>query len=122
MTHTQIKFFTPAWFKALFRGEHSLGDTFWGGVFGVQLVFIPLWVAAEFFIQITVPTLEPTVFLISNVIFLIYSLLLTRAVLIVARKSPKSGGWRWAAVIYCALSAGIFAWLVSSAVTALSAL
>ncbi len=114
MTEQRPAFFTPSWFGALFRGEHSLGDTFWGGAFGVQLIFVPVWAAAEFLIQVILPTLEPTIFMISMAIFLAYSLLLTRSVFIVARKSPAAGGWRWAAVIYCLVFVVVLAKLLVS--------
>lgn len=121
MTEERPRFFTPTWFAALFRGEHSMGDTFWGGAFGVQLIFIPVWAAAEVLIQVIAPSLEPAVFLASNLLFLVYSLVLTRAVFIVARRSVSSGGWRWAAVVYCLISAAVFAKLTLSAIGEISA-
>lgn len=120
MTEQRPSFFTPSWFGALFRGEHSLGDTFWGGAFGVQLIFVPLWAAAEFLIQITLPDLEPTIFATSMAVFLAYALVLTRGVFIVARRSQSAGGWRWSAVVYCLIFVVILGKMLLSSLAVLT--
>ena len=97
--------FRPAWFADLARGRLSLGETFWGGYVGVQLIAMPLWIlvmvpamAAEG--DGLVPWSLPWLLVLAFYLLQLgWTLAVTRAVFAVAPKARPAGGWRWVAMI-----------------------
>ncbi|AUC51691.1 hypothetical protein CDO87_00120 [Sagittula sp. P11] len=101
----RARIFRPAWFADLARGRLSLGETFWGGYVGVQLIAMPLWIlvmvpamAAEG--NGLVPWSLPWLLVLAFYLLQLgWTLAVTRAVFAVAPKARPAGGWRWVAMI-----------------------
>ncbi|EBA09536.1 hypothetical protein [Sagittula stellata] len=114
--------FRPAWFGNLAKGRLSLGETFWGGYVGVQLIAMPLWILAmvpaiaaesDGLVPYSLPWVLVLVFYLLQ---LGWTLAVTRAVLGVAPKARQAGGWRWVAMIVALVIAAqslalIFTWV-----------
>lgn len=93
------------WFKDLFSGRLSLGDTFWLGYLGTSLIIAPvtfvLAILARGFLSSTHFSfgLAAWFCLIS-----LYYIALFMAVVRKALSTPQAAGWRWAAVLFALLS------------------
>ncbi|MFZ7089645.1 hypothetical protein [Primorskyibacter sp. 2E233] len=89
--------FRPVWFARLFRGDLALGETFWGGHLGMQLVLMPLWLLLIVLLPAVAPGAGRGSILAFFVLSGLVSALVTRAVIIVAPRSD-AGIWRWVAI------------------------
>lgn len=98
---TGVKYFVPSWFLALFRGELGLGDTFWAGSIGGQLIFVPFWMITAMFAKMISPDLLTYTLLVITGFYAVYYVLLFRATVVVALRNNTAGGWRWAAIVFC---------------------
>lgn len=93
------------WFKDLFSGRLSLGDTFWLGYLGSALIIAPVtfvfFILARGFLPSTYFSLVLAVWfcLIS-----LYYIALFMAVVRKALSTPEAAGWRWAAILFALLS------------------
>ena len=111
----RARIFRPAWFRDLLAGRLGLGDTFWIGTYGVPVVAV--FAAAGLFCLLLIlrrlPGLggildSPQPWLVALALLnAAYSLLLTRAVWIAARRCPEVGLWRWVGLALTALQAGL---------------
>ncbi|MFV0358343.1 hypothetical protein [Tropicimonas sp.] len=92
--------FSRDWFGQLYRGELSLGDTFWIGNFGTALVLAPAIFAG--YVALIVLGAGAAVWpwflgLTATAVFVHFAFLAC-AVFIAATQAPEAGGWRWAGV------------------------
>lgn len=100
-TQNNPKYLTPKWFGSLFRGELGLGDTFWVGAIGAQLIFAPFWFFLVIFVIILASTAMDGFILVVSAFYAVYYGALLRAVTIVALRCDKAvGGWRWSAIVF----------------------
>lgn len=99
----RAQYFTPRWFGRLFRARLSLADTFWVGMFGPLMVGLPLMFVIASASKFIVPSIGVTTLSAEGLILALYWLLVTRAVIVCALRSPQSGGWRWAAIVVATL-------------------
>ncbi|MEQ5870558.1 hypothetical protein J4E08_11685 [Sagittula sp. NFXS13] len=91
--------FRGPWIAKLARGELSLGETFWGGFLGMQLILMPLWLVLVAFLPAFFPSVGWATRLAFFVLQAVWTAVVTQAVLRVAPKSYQAGGWRWGAMI-----------------------
>ncbi|WP_425098538.1 hypothetical protein [Tropicibacter sp. S64] len=88
--------FRPAWFGRLFGAKLPLGETFWAGHVGLQLVLMPFWLG----LIVVLPQIAPS--LANGSIFVFFALsgaisaLVSRAVVVIALRG-QGGPWRWPA-------------------------
>ncbi|KPP93792.1 MAG: Triose-phosphate Transporter family [Rhodobacteraceae bacterium HLUCCA08] len=110
--------FRPAWFGRLLRARLGLGDTFWIGNIGVALVFVPVTVLVGVLASLVLSDRALDLVLAALLVGLCaYQIVLTRAVWIVARRTPEVGSWRWVGLALTALgvlSYGYYAWFHGS--------
>ncbi|WGW03176.1 hypothetical protein [Tropicibacter oceani] len=102
----------PQWLLRLFRGDLPLGETFWGGHLGLQLVLMPLWLTLIMVVPLVVPGLRPASLMLFFGLTLALSVGVTRAVILVAPRAGK-GGWRWIAVLVSLVITAQHIWLLS---------
>ena len=96
----KLPYFWPKWFKALLLGRLSFGDTFWAGLFGSALIFVPFGVIVAMMVSVIAPgALDPVLIVITG-FYTVYLSLLTRVVFITGWKSKDTGGWRWFGMFY----------------------
>ncbi|MEC3860196.1 hypothetical protein VK792_02770 [Mesobacterium sp. TK19101] len=102
IAETRAEIFRPAWFGRLFGARLGLGETFWSGHVGLQLVAMPLWLL----LVVVVPTVAPGLRAGSLLLFFIGSaivtLLVTQAVVRVAL-AGRHGLWGWIASLFSLL-------------------
>ena len=96
----RARHFTPRWFARLLRGDLSLADTFWTGMFGPLLVLVPVMVLIAMLSKGVDPAAAMPVFSALLAGVGIYWAAVTRAVIVTAWASPGAGGWRWAAIAF----------------------
>ncbi|GHE03365.1 hypothetical protein U879_19780 [Defluviimonas sp. 20V17] len=95
----RAQYFTPRWFARLFAARLNLPDTFWLGLLGPLLVAVPVMVVLAMLSKGADPAASMPVFSGLTAVLGLYWALVSRSVLIVARRAPQAGGWRWAAVV-----------------------
>lgn len=99
----RAQYFTPRWFGRLFRGQLSLADSFWTGMFGPLLVVVPAMVFISILSKGVDTGAGMPVFSALLVVLGVYWGMVTVAVTSAARREPQAGGWRWAAVVFAFL-------------------
>lgn len=99
-SESKITYFTPSWFLKLFRGEFGLGDTFWAGSVGGQLIFVPFWVFTAIFAKMYSADMLTYTLLVASVFYAIYFVLLFRAIVATAIRNKTAEGWRWAGIFF----------------------
>lgn len=96
--------FRPAWIASLARGELPLGETFWGGFLGMQLILMPLWLVLVVFVPAFLPGFGWWTMLVFFVLQAVWTLVVTQAVVRVAPGARQAGGWRWVAILVAVLT------------------
>jgi len=108
--HPRSTYFTPRWFADLLSARLSLGDTFWAGLFGTALFFVPAGFILFFMASLL---FDPTVLSLLSGLFLaimaLFHMALTTAVFRTARRAPQVGAWRWVGVLLALINAVILA-------------
>ncbi|MFW2541607.1 hypothetical protein ACN2XU_03115 [Primorskyibacter sp. 2E107] len=94
--------FRPDWFSRLFGAKLALGETFWGGHVGIQLVLMPLWLVLIVILPQIAPGLAAGGILVFFSFSVLVSALVSRAVLSIALRG-EGGAWRWGAAGLSAL-------------------
>ncbi|MBX8802794.1 hypothetical protein HBA92_18865 [Ochrobactrum sp. MR28] len=93
------------WFKDLFSGRLSLGDTFWLGYLGSTLIITPVTFVMAVLARGFLPD---TYFSFGLAIWFcllgFYYITLFIAVARKALSTPEAKGWRWAAVLFALLA------------------
>lgn len=102
IAEARAEIFRPAWFGRLFGARLGLGETFWTGHVGLQLLAMPLWLL----LVVVVPQVSPGLRTGSLLLFFIgtagVTLLVTQAVIRVAF-GTRSGAWGWIASLFSLL-------------------
>lgn len=96
--------FRPDWIRALVSGSLPLGETFWGGFLGMQLVLMPLWLVLVAFIPAFAPGLGWWTTLIFFVLQAVWTASVTQAVIRVAPGARQAGAWRWVAILVAVIT------------------
>ena len=109
MAEKKQSYFTPRWFARLFMARLSFGDTFYAGMFGSGLIFVPVGFVIAAIVVVPAPEVMPALTLWMTVFYAAYFSALFPAVLLTGLKSAQSGGWRWAG-IGVALAATVLLW------------
>lgn len=123
------KILRPEWFGRLFGAKLGLGDTFWAGHFGIQLLLVPIGVFGFGIASMSAPSVASggdaaavdTVMWLFLVLQAGIALLVTQAVLRVGMRArnaqsedKNSRGWRWAAMVCSVLYSFTAAYYVVS--------
>jgi len=111
---TKAQYFTPKWFAALFRAKYSLGDTFWAGAIGAQLLFAPFWFVIVMFVVVLAPAMMNAFIIVVSSFYTLYYLMLSPVVIVTAMRDRTSGGWRWVAVVFSLVFLATALWLLFS--------
>ncbi|PIE13789.1 MAG: hypothetical protein CSA70_03480 [Rhodobacterales bacterium] len=94
--------FRPAWFGRLFGARLGLGDTFWIGHFGLQLLVVPLGLVFYSIALVVMPDRPEAVFGPFSIFQVLLSLAVFQAVIRVAWRVRGTGIWPWIAMLFSA--------------------
>jgi len=113
----KLPYFTPKWFRELLLGRLSFGDTFWAGLLGSALVFVPVGVLVAIIVNIYFPGILREVLIALNGFYAVYLLLLLRVVLILGWAYKGAGGWKWFGMLYLIVQTSLQCMLVWGLIT-----
>lgn len=106
--------FRPRWLRRLIAARLGLGETFWGGHYGMQLVLMPVWLLLVVVAPAVFPSAGNALWAGFFLIQTLWSVAVTQAVWRIAPKARVDGGWRWAAMGLSLLNSGLAAGLLVS--------
>ena len=105
------KYFMPRWFVWLFAGRLSFGDTFFAGMFGSGLIFVPLGYVIAGFMAVSTPGAMAAMGFWMALFYAVYFSALFPAMLRTGLRVENAGGWRWVGILLC-LAAAAAVWMV----------
>lgn len=112
---TPPAYFTQRWFADLLGARLSLGDTFWAGLFGTALFFVPAGFVLTFIAAVVSgPAGQALVSGLFAAVMAVFHIMLATAVFRTARRTPHVGVWRWLGVVFAIANAAAITVLVLS--------
>ena len=109
---TRAEMFRPAWIGRLIAGRLPLGETFWGGHLGMQLVFMPLWLLLVVVVPAAIPLAAWGAWMLFFGLQFLWVMAVTQAVIRVAPGAKSVGIWRWLAIAVALMLAAQAIWLL----------
>jgi len=105
--------FRPQWFACLFGAKLGLGDTFWIGHFGLQLMMVPFGLVLYVIAYVVNQDRAEAVFYPFSILQLILSIAVFQAVVRVAWRMRQAGKWPWLAILFSGLNVVTAAYYMS---------
>lgn len=114
---TKAQYFIPKWFVALLLGRLSFGDTFWAGLFGSMLLFVPAGFVLTLIASIISPGDIDGFLIIMMTAYAVYMTLLLRVIVLTGWRCKTTGGWRWVGMGYMVMQTTAHYMLVLALIT-----
>ncbi len=109
-----MAYFTPKWFIALLAGRFSFGDTFYAGMFGTGIIFVPAGFVIAALVAVVAPDTMAAATLWMTVFYAFYISALLPAILRTGLHSTGTGAWRWMGMLVAVVAVVALWWTAYS--------